>query len=95
MELFGLGGVKNISIEDFHISTPKVKVRDSLELSFKLLNESDNKANIRLEYAIYYQKVNNRRNGKMHKQVQTPLGEVTVSTPCDRTSSFDLQFIKK
>lgn len=37
----------------------------------------------------------NRRNGKMHKQVQTPLGEVTVSTPRDRNSSFDPQFIKK
>lgn len=37
----------------------------------------------------------NRRNGKMSKQVQTPLGEVTVSTPRDRTSSFEPQFIKK
>lgn len=36
----------------------------------------------------------NRRNGKMYKQVQTPLGEVTVSTPRDRNSSFDPQFIK-
>jgi len=37
----------------------------------------------------------NRRNGKMQKQVQTPLGEVIVSTPRDRNSSFDPQFIKK
>lgn len=37
----------------------------------------------------------NRRNGKMQKQVQTPLGDVTVSTPRDRNSSFDPQFIKK
>lgn len=37
----------------------------------------------------------NRRNGKMQKQVQTPVGEVTVSTPRDRDSSFDPQFIKK
>ncbi|WP_370526906.1 IS256 family transposase [Bacteroides sp. 51] len=37
----------------------------------------------------------NRRNGRMDKQVQTPLGEVTVSTPRDRTSSFEPQFIKK
>ena len=35
----------------------------------------------------------NRR--KMHKQVQTLLGEVTVSTPRDRNSNFDPQFIKK
>lgn len=32
----------------------------------------------------------NRRNEKMQKQVQTPLGEVTVSTPRDRYSSFVL-----
>lgn len=37
----------------------------------------------------------NRRNGRMQKQVQTPMGEVTVSTPRDRDSSFDPQFIKK
>lgn len=37
----------------------------------------------------------NRRNGKMQKQVQTPVGEVTVSTPRDRDASFDPQFIKK
>ena len=37
----------------------------------------------------------NRRNSKMQKQVQTPLGEVTVSTPRDRNSSFEPQFMKK
>ena len=36
----------------------------------------------------------NRRNGKMQKQVQ-PLGEVTVSTPRDRHSTFEPEFIKK
>ncbi len=37
----------------------------------------------------------NSRNGKMQKQVRTALGEVTVSTPRDRDSTFDPQFIKK
>jgi transposase-like protein len=37
----------------------------------------------------------NRRNGKMPKQVQTPMGEITVTTPRDRDASFDPQFIKK
>lgn len=31
----------------------------------------------------------NRRNGKMQKRVQTPVGDITVSTPRDRDSSFD------
>lgn len=37
----------------------------------------------------------NRRNGRMSKQVQTQLGEVTVHTPRDRHSSFEPEFIKK
>jgi transposase-like protein len=37
----------------------------------------------------------NRRNGRMSKQVQTQMGEVTVHTPRDRHSSFEPEFIKK
>jgi len=67
MELFGLDGVKNISIENFQISNPKVKVGDSLEFSFNLLNNSNKKAKIRLEYGIYYQKANGTLTKKVHK----------------------------
>lgn len=67
MELFGLGAVKNISIENFQISTPEVKVGNSLEFSFNLLNNSDEKAKIRLEYGIYYQKANGTLARKVHK----------------------------
>jgi len=67
MELFGLGGVKNISIEDFQISTPKVKVGDSLEFGIKLLNNNSKKAKIRFEYGIYYQKANGTLTKKVHK----------------------------
>lgn len=37
----------------------------------------------------------NRRNGHMHKQVQTSMGDITISTPRDRSGSFDPQTIKK
>lgn len=37
----------------------------------------------------------NRRNGKMKKQLQTSVGEITVETPRDRDASFDPQFVKK
>ncbi|MFV0312405.1 MAG: transposase, partial [Dysgonomonas sp.] len=37
----------------------------------------------------------NHRNGHTPKQVQTPLGEVTVHTPRDRESTFEPEFIKK
>ena len=66
LELFGLGGVKNIFIEDFQISTPKVKVGDSLEFSFNLLNNS-RKVKLRLEYGLYYQKANRTLAKKVHK----------------------------
>jgi 3-methyladenine DNA glycosylase AlkC len=49
MDIFGFDAVKNISIQDFHISTLKVKVGKSLEFSFKLLNNNE-KTKIRLEY---------------------------------------------
>lgn len=67
MELFGLGGAKNISIEDFQIFKPEVKVGNSLEFSFKLLNNCDAKTKIRLEYGIYYQKANGTLTKKVHK----------------------------
>ncbi len=39
--------------------------------------------------------LDNRHDGKMPKPVQTPQREVSVSTPRDRQSTFDTQFIKK
>ncbi|MDR0767161.1 MAG: hypothetical protein LBE57_01745 [Methanosarcinales archaeon] len=68
MVLFGFGSVaKNISIQDFSISAPKVKVGNSLEFEFKLLNKNNEKAKIRLEYGIYYQKANGMLAKKVHK----------------------------
>lgn len=67
MELFGLGDVKNISIEDFQISTNQVKIGDSLEFCFNLLNNNDEKVKIRLEYGIYYQKANGTLTKKVCK----------------------------
>ena len=65
MALFGFGDTQHISMEDFKIVTPEIKIGDSLEFSFKLLNNSDKKINIRLEYGLYYQKA----NGTLAKKV--------------------------
>jgi len=68
MELFGFGSTaKNIDIQNFNISTPKVKVGDSLEFEFKLLNNNNKKTKIRLEYGIYYQKANGTLTKKVHR----------------------------
>ena len=37
----------------------------------------------------------NRRNGKMPKQLQTSVGEVSISTPRDRNGTFEPQIVKK
>lgn len=65
MEIFGLGDVKDLFIENIQVSTPKVKVGDFLEFSFNLLNNSKKKTKVRLEYGLYYQK----ENGTLSKKV--------------------------
>jgi len=67
MEIFGFGTVKNITIKNFKISTPKVKIGGSLEFGFKLMNNNHKKAKVRLEYGIYYQKANKTLSKKVCK----------------------------
>ena len=67
MNIFGLGDVENIRIENFQISTPEIKVGDSLEFSFKLLNNGKEKNKVRLEYGVYYQKANGTLSKKVCK----------------------------
>lgn len=67
MKLFGFDSIKNISIEKFQFSIPKVKVGDALEFSFNLLNNNNEKNKIRLEYGVYYQKANGTLAKKVHK----------------------------
>ncbi|MDL2257192.1 DNA alkylation repair protein [Bacteroidales bacterium OttesenSCG-928-I14] len=94
MELFGLGSVKNINIEDFHISTPKVKVGDSLEFSFKLLNKSDKKIKIRLEYGLYYQKANATLSRKVCKISEKDYAN-NSATQISRKHSFKIVTTRK
>ncbi|MCL2442484.1 MAG: hypothetical protein FWD13_03365 [Treponema sp.] len=65
MEIFGFDAVKNITVKDFKISTPKVKIGEALEFGFKLINNSAKKAKIRLEYGLYYQKANKTLSKKV------------------------------
>lgn len=67
MGIFGLGDVKNISIEDFRISTPEVKIGNSLEFCFNLSNNGGKTHKVRLEYGLYYQKANGTLSKKVYK----------------------------
>lgn len=56
---------KGLEISDFEIITPTVKIKDSLEFAFSIQNTNEKPKNIRLEYAIYY----NKANGQLSKKV--------------------------
>ncbi|GCB35855.1 DNA alkylation repair protein [Bacteroides faecalis] len=95
MELFGFNSiVKNINIENFQISSSKVKVGDSLEFSFNLLNNNNKKAKIRLEYGIYYQKANGTLAKKVHKISEKDYAKNSI-TPITRKHSFRLVTTRK
>lgn len=86
-EIFGLNAVKNISIRDFQIVTPKVNVGDSLEFKFKLLNDNKEKVKIRLEYGLYYQKANGSLSKKVCKISEKEYAENSI-TQITRKQSF-------
>lgn len=87
MKLFGFDSIKNISIENFQISTPKVKVGNTLEFSFNLVNNKKKKNKIRLEYGIYYQKANGTLAKKVYKISEKEYAENSI-TPITRKHSF-------
>jgi len=81
MELFGFGSaIKNIRIKDFQMVTPKVQMGESLEFTFKLVNNNKTKTKIRLEYAIYYQKANGTLSKKVHKISEKEYAENSITT---------------
>lgn len=94
MELFGFGSIENIKIEDFHITTPKVKIGESLEFNFKILNNDNKKSKIRLEYGIYYQKANGTLSKKVYKISEKEYKENSV-TDINRKQSFKIITTRK
>lgn len=67
MGLFGLGPAENIRVENFQITTPVVRVGNSLVFRFDLSNNAAESMKLRLEYGIYYQKANGTLSRKVHK----------------------------
>lgn len=67
LNLFGLSLNDNISIGDFKILTKRIKMGDSIEFCFNLNNYNTEKRTIRLEYGIYYRKMNGEMTRKVYK----------------------------
>lgn len=95
MELFGFNStVKSIHIENFQISILKVKVGNSLEFSFNILNKNNKRTKIRLEYGIYYQKANGTLTKKVHKISEKEYAE-NSTTQITRKHSFRVVTTRK
>ncbi|MDL2241382.1 DNA alkylation repair protein [Bacteroidales bacterium OttesenSCG-928-L03] len=94
MELFGLGSAKNIRVEGFQISASEVKVGDSLEFRFNLLNNNKTKARIRLEYGLYYQKANGSLSKKVYRISEKDYAE-NSTTGIIRKHSFKVVTTRK
>jgi len=67
MSFFGFGSIAEIQIDDFEITTPKIKIGDSVNFQFNLKNNSSSASKIRLEYGVYYQKANGSLARKVFK----------------------------
>jgi 3-methyladenine DNA glycosylase AlkC len=89
MELFGFGSIDKVEIEEFAIETPKVKIGDYLNFSFKLKNKSKNNSLLRLEYGLYYKKANGSLSKKVFK-ISEKNYERTSVTSISRKQSFKL-----
>ncbi|MCL2721407.1 MAG: hypothetical protein FWD47_08730 [Treponema sp.] len=87
MKIFGFDAVKSITIKDFKISTPKVKIGESLEFGFKLINNSAKNVKVRLEYGLYYQKANKTLSKKVCRISEKEYAKNSI-TPITRKHSF-------
>jgi 3-methyladenine DNA glycosylase AlkC len=56
---------KSLTMVNFQILTPEVKIGDSLEFTFTVTNDHTEKQTVRLEYGVYY----NKANGQLSKKV--------------------------
>ena len=80
---------KEITLHDFEVLTPEVKIGDSLEFVFTITNTSKAVQTIRLEYGLYYRKANGLLSKKVFKisEKSYPAGSIMKVT---RKQSFRL-----
>ncbi len=89
MQLFGFSSVDNISITDFKVLTPTVKIGESLHFSFTLHNKANTLSKIRLEYAVYFHKANSSLSKKVFK-ISEKEYDKNSSTSVKRKQAFKI-----
>lgn len=63
---FGLKS-KKIRVSNFQITTPSIKIGESLQFRFRVANEDNKKQKVRIEYGLYYKKANGQLTRKVFK----------------------------
>lgn len=94
MKLFGFGSIDKIKIDNFKILTPNIKVGESLNFTFHILNTSASKSKIRIEYGVYYQKANGSLSRKVFKISEKEYSEKSI-TKISRKQSFKIITTRK
>ena len=94
MRLFGFGNVDNFKIDNFEVLTPKVKIGQFLEFTFKLKNISNSTSKARLEYGLYYQKANGSLSKKVFKISEKEYAKNSM-TKINRKQSFKIITTRK
>lgn len=67
MDLFGFSQNENVVLSDFQITTPVVKIGDSVSFQFNVTNNGKQSCVVRLEYGIYYLRQNGSHSKKVFK----------------------------
>jgi 3-methyladenine DNA glycosylase AlkC len=94
MDMFGFGSVDKIRLIDFLILTPRVKIGQFLEFTFRLVNASHSFSKIRLEYGMYYQKANGTLSKKVFLISEKNYPEKSTTT-INRRQSFKIITTRK
>ncbi|WP_142784130.1 DNA alkylation repair protein [Changchengzhania lutea] len=94
MKLFGFGAIDKIKITEFKIITPIVKIGGNLEFAFNIVNTSNKKSKIRLEYGLYYQKANGSLSKKVFKISEKDYSLQSI-TKINRKQSFKIITTRK
>jgi 3-methyladenine DNA glycosylase AlkC len=94
MKMFGFGTIESIKIDEFNINTPLIKIGETLDFSFKLINSGSKSIKIRIEYGLYYQKSNGSLSKKVYKISEKECLKNSVNY-ITRTQSFKIISTRK
>lgn len=93
LAFYGLDA-RHLTLADFKITTPKIKIGESVAFSFSILNEDQADRYIRLEYIVHYLKNNGSLAGKVFKISEKNYAAET-RTAVKRQQSFKLITTRK